>query len=270
MKGSELDLALWGLAVLVPVFAGAWLRQRSTANAGLVDVLWAASLGVLAVGYACGADGWLPRRVLVALLAGAWSARLTWHLAVRVGREPEDGRYAELRERLGARFERWIFWFFQAQALLAVLLSLTFLVPMAAETQGWRLWDGLAVLLFALSLCGETIADRQLAGWRAAPENRGRTCRAGLWRYSRHPNYFFEWLHWLVYPMLAIGLPYGALLWLAPASMLFLVLRVTGIPPTERQSLKSRGQDYRDYQRSTNAFFPGPPRMDARQARTTS
>ena len=96
--------------------------------------------------------------------------------------------------------------------------------------------------------------------WRAAPAHRGRTCRAGLWRYSRHPNYFFEWIHWLVYPVIGIGLPYGGALWLAPALMLFLVLRVTGIPPTEEQALRSRGADYRDYQETTSAFVPWPPK----------
>jgi len=261
--GADGMLPLWGLLGLVLAMSLAWRRQRRTGNAGVVDVLWTFGIGLLAVLYALAADGWGPRRLLVGVLAGAWSARLGWHLAVRVASEQEDGRYANLRRRLGQRFDGWMFWFFQAQAALAVLLSLAFLVPSLATAPGWRPQDGLAVALWLLSIGGESLADRQLRLWRANPANRGVTCRAGLWRYSRHPNYFFEWIHWTVYPVLSIGLPYGWTLWFAPLLMLFLVLRVTGIPPTEEQSLKSRGEDYRDYQRTTNAFFPGPPRAHA-------
>lgn len=246
----------------------AWLRQRRTGNAGIVDLIWGASLGALAVSYALLADGWAPRRFLVGALAGLWSARLTWHLWLRFSSEAEDGRYAVLRDRWGERFQPWMFWFFQAQAVLALLLSLTFLALCMADLQGWRVQDAIAVVIWIVSIAGETVADRQLAAWRGNPANRGRTCRRGLWAYSRHPNYFFEWLHWIVYPVLGIGLAWGWALWLAPLLMLFLVLKVTGIPPTEEQSVRSRGDDYRDYQRTTNAFFPGP-RRPVESLRTT-
>jgi len=249
---------LLGLIVLSLAMVWAWARQRRTGNAGVVDLLWTASLGLLALVYATLLDGWAPRRVLVAVLAGAWSARLTLHLYQRIRSEAEDGRYAILRERWGTRFQAWMFWFFQAQAVLAWLLSLTFLGLCVAQPEGWRIWDAVGVVIWISSVAGETVADQQLHAWRSNPANKGKTCRSGLWRYSRHPNYFFEWMHWLVYPVLGIGLPVGLALWLTPASMLFLVVKVTGIPPTERQSLRSRGDDYRAYQRETNAFFPGP------------
>jgi len=252
-----------GLAVLVAVMTAAWLVQRRTKNAGIVDVIWTASIGLLALVYAAASDGWLPRRALVGALAAGWSLRLTLHLAVRVGGESEDGRYRSMREEKGPGIDAFLFWFFQAQALLAVLLSLVFLVLCRAEAEGWRVVDGLAVALWVASIGGERIADRQLAAWRADPANRGRTCRAGLWGYSRHPNYFFEWVHWLVYPLLGLGLPFGWTLWLAPLAMFLLMRFVTGVPPTEAQSVKSRGDDYRAYQRTVNAFFPGPPRTDA-------
>lgn len=254
--------APWGLAGLAGAMALAWLRQRRTANAGLVDVLWTFGIGAQALLYALAGDGWAPRRILVASLAGLWATRLGLHLARRVASEPEDGRYARLRRELGARFDRWIFWFFQAQALLAFLLAVPFLVLCQARTAGWRWSDGLALLLWLVSIVGERTADRQLARWRREPANRGRTCHTGLWRFSRHPNYFFEWLHWLVYPLMGIGVVsgwQGWALWAAPAAMLLLILKVTGIPPTEARALESRGDDYRAYQRTTNAFFPGPP-----------
>ena len=238
----------------------AWWRQRSTRNAGVVDLLWGAGIGLLAVFYAWTGAGWGPRRLLVGALAGFWSLRLTLHLAQRVFSEAEDGRYARLREELGERFDGWMFWFFQAQAVLAVGLSLVFFALCNAQLEGWRVADFLGVSLWVLSIAGEALADHQLRAFRSDPAHRGRTCRSGLWRYSRHPNYFFEWIHWLSYPVLGWGLAWGGALWIAPGVMLFLVVKVTGIPPTEEQSVRSRGDDYREYQRTTNAFFPGPTR----------
>jgi steroid 5-alpha reductase family enzyme len=118
------------------------------------------------------------------------------------------------------------------------------------------------VLIWAVAVGGETLADRQLAAWRAAPANDGRTCRSGLWRYSRHPNYFFEWLHWWTYIPLAWGSPWWWLTLLGQALMLFTLFKVTGIPHTERQALASRGEDYRAYQRSTSVFIPWFPKED--------
>ena len=259
MSNQELLLPIVGLAVLGLVMALAWRKQRLTGNAGIVDPLWSGSIGLLGLGYGLFADGWWPRRLLVATIVGLWSLRLTVHLVRRVSREAEDGRYATLRSELGPAFQGWMFWFYQAQGLLAVLLSLTVWTIASASRTGWSAWDLIAILLAAASLYGEALADRQLSAWRTDPANRGRTCRSGLWRFSRHPNYFFEWLFWFVYPLLAIGLPWGWALWAAPALMLFLVVKVTGIPPTEAQSVKHRGDDYRAYQRSTSAFFPWPP-----------
>ena len=208
---------LIALVLLIPVMALAWRRQKSTGNAGIVDLIWASSIGAMAVGYGFLTVGWLPRRVLVTVIAAIWSARLTLYLYQRINSEPEDGRYASLRTTWGERFESTLFWFFQAQAVLAVLLSLTFLALCVTTEPGWRIQDGIALLLFVVSIFGEGIADKQLHAWRTRPENRGHTCRTGLWGWSRHPNYFFEWLHWLVYPLIGIGLPLGWLLWLAPA-----------------------------------------------------
>lgn len=243
-----------------------WRRQLVTRNAGTVDVAWAASIGALALLYAATGDAWGPRRVLVGVLAALWSFRLAQHLYVRVAGEPEDGRYAAMRTSLGARFDRTMLWFFQAQALLAWLLALPFLFLATASDptlDHWRTTDMVAVLLWVVSVVGESVSDRQLAAWRVNPANKGRTCRAGLWAYSRHPNYFFEWLHWCTYPLLALGFAHGAWLWLAPLALLILVTKVTGIPPTEARAVASRGDDYRDYQRTTNAFFPGPRRKRA-------
>jgi len=257
-------VSLAGTATLA-VFLVAWARQLRTRDATSVDLLWTLGVGGMAVFHASVGAGWGPRRLLVAGLAGLWAARLALHLARRLG-GGEDGRYAELRQRAGARAPAWFLVVYLVQAALVVALGLVF-VPLAwAPQAGWRPADAAAVALFVLALAGESLADRQLERWRADPERRGQACRAGLWRYSRHPNYFFEWLHWFSYPLLALGLPHGALLWLAPAGMFLLMRFVSGVPPAEAQALRSRGSDYRDYQRTTNAFFPGPSRVLAARA----
>lgn len=245
-----------GWAACALVFAALWFRQRSTRDATVVDVAWAAGLGGLALLHGVFGEGALERRVLVALLAGAASFRLAWYLWTDRGRKrEEDGRYRALRERWGDSAQRNFFWFFQAQAFLDVLLSIPF--ALACSRPGpLDAWDFAALALGVAAILGETAADRQLARFRSDPRHRGRTCREGLWRFSRHPNYFFQWLLWCAYALLALPAYLGWIGALAPALMLFLILRVTGIPPTEERALLSRGDDYRDYQRTTSAFVP--------------
>jgi steroid 5-alpha reductase family enzyme len=249
----------WSAAGASLAFAGGWLRQLRTRDATSVDLLWTLGIGAAAAFHAATSGGWLPRRILVAALAGLWAARLALHLAPRIG-AGEDARYADLRRRMGARAALGMLVIYLAQAALVVALGLVFLVLARAELAGWRWSDALALATFAVALTGESVADRQLAAWRSDPAHRGRTCRAGLWRRSRHPNYFFEWLHWFTYPLLGLGLPHGAWLLAAPLGMGLLMRFVTGVPPAEAQALRSRGADYRAYQRETNAFFPGPLR----------
>ena len=115
-------------------------------------------------------------------------------------------------------------------------------------------WAGAALWIVAASL--ERVADRQLQRFKADPANKGRTLRTGLWRYSRHPNYFFQWLTWVAYALVALEAPYGWIGLIAPAIMLYLILFVTGVPAAEESSLRSRGEEYRRYQRETSAFVP--------------
>lgn len=250
----------WALAALS--MALAWARQRSTRDATAVDVVWTANLGLIAGLYAvCGAGAW-ERRALLALLAGAWSLRLALHLLrtrVLVPGHGEDERYAKLRRAWGPHAQRRFFWLYQGQALLDALLSLPFLLAAFDPDATLGALEFAAALLLATSVAGEALADRQLARFKAVAANRGRTCRAGLWRLSRHPNYFFEWLAWCAFALLALGAPAGWLGLCAPVLMLWLLLKVTGVPPAEAQALLSRGDDYREYQRTTSVFFPWLP-----------
>ena len=256
MNGWSQLGCLWLLAAVMMTFG--WLWQRPRSNAGIVDVLWASGVGGSAVLFALLGEGATWARVLLALLGGAWGARLAVYLWGRVRGEPEDGRYRNLREHWqGNQF--YFFVFFQFQAFLIVLFSLPFLA-VARSVRGFSPWLLLAVLIWLISVIGESIADRQLARFRAKPENRGRTCRDGLWRYSRHPNYFFEWMHWFAYVVLAVGSPIAWLAWAGPLVMYIFLRWISGIPYTESHALRSRGDDYRDYQRRTSMLFPWFPK----------
>ena len=167
-----------------------------------------------------------------------------------------------LRRQWSPHPDRAFFVFFQAQALAAVILSLPFALASRTSQTFPAATDLAALVLVVVGVMGETIADRQLVDFKQDPGNRGRTCRSGLWRYSRHPNYFFEWILWCGFGVLGLAGPLGWLGLAAPALMLYTIVFVTGILPTEAQAVASRGDDYRAYQRTTSPFVPWPPRDD--------
>ena len=255
---------LVGWAIVAGLMTALWVIERATKNAGVVDVGWSAGVGLLAVFLAATTPGDATRRWLIGGLLAVWSLRLAVYLLFDrvLGRE-EDGRYQTLRAKWGRRAGGYFFLFFQAQALLALVFALPAVVAMRTVRDGFSWLDGVGVGIWLVAICGEALADRQLAHFRADAANRGRTCRAGLWRYSRHPNYFFEWLHWWTYVVLAVGSPWWWVTLVGPALMLFLLFKVTGIPATEAQAVASRGEDYRRYQRTTSAFVPWFPKHDA-------
>jgi steroid 5-alpha reductase family enzyme len=255
------QLALETTGVLVVMFA-VWLIQLRFRDAGVVDAAWTASVGLAALFLAWTSDGDIVRRTLLALVSALWSFRLAFYLlTTRVfGQKGEEARYHELRRRWGQAADRNMLIFFLLQGILVVVLSLPFLVVAHSTAPGPNGADLIGLAVGLVAVLGEAIADRQLATFRQNPANRGTTCRDGLWRYSRHPNYFFEWLHWWAYVLLGLASPWWFVTLVGPALMLFLILNVTGIPATEKRALASRGDDYRRYQKTTNRFFPWFPR----------
>jgi len=248
-------LCCWG--ALATLLALLWVRQLKTRNATIVDVAWSAGLGLLAIIYPWFANGQLSTRVIVATLGAIWAFRLAWYLATNrvLGVAEEDGRYLAIRNHFGKNADLFLFFFYQGQAALAVLFSLPMLGAMMHGSTD--IWTVLGVAVWLIAVVGETISDKQLARFRSNPTNRGQVCQKGLWRYSRHPNYFFEWIHWWSYVMIG----HGALLtWIGPIGMLVFLFRLTGIPYTEIQALRSRGDRYREYQRTTSAFLPWLPK----------
>ncbi len=253
-----------GWATMAIAMAVLWELQRRGGKAGIVDILWAAGVGVLAVAFAAAGSGYSMRRLLIAMLAGGWSFRLSRYLFARVLGSAEDGRYEKLKKDWGASAQPRMFAFFQMQAFWSVLFAAPILVAAgnAERPLGWL--DLLGVAIWVVAVRGETAADRQLALFRSRPANRGKVCRDGLWRYSRHPNYFFEWIHWWAYCAIGWNAPHGWLTLAGPALMLLFLTKITGIPPTEANAIASRGDAYREYQRTTSVLFPWPPKEVAR------
>jgi len=253
--------ALWGAGILSLLQLGLWLWQRHTRNAGWVDVGWALGLAIMALLAAAFGPAPLERRLLVGLMGGLHGLRLGLHLWHRVATDPhEDGRYQAIRAAWQTGLDLKFFAFFQGQALLDVLLGLPFLLAAWNPRPDLHPLEWTAALMWLGAWLGEALADGQLRRFKAGGQAAGRTCREGLWRYSRHPNYFFEWLVWVAYLLLAWPAPWGWTAIVCPALILYFLLRVTGIPYTEAQSLRSRPEDYARYQRETSPFIPWWPR----------
>ncbi len=255
-------LAAAGWIAAALVMSALWAWHRRIHNAGIVDAGWTFLVAGLAVLDASVGDGAWTRRSAIGWMMGSWGARLGVYIVWdRVLGKPEDPRYQTMRQHWGDRADREFFWFFQKQALAAVYFSTPALFASLNRAAALNALELSAAALWIVGFCGETTADRQLLRFKRNPANRGHTCRNGLWRYSRHPNYFFEWLMWVAYGLFAAASPWGWLALGCPAAMLYFLFNVTGIPPTEAQAVRTRGDEYRDYQRTTSVFVPWFPKQ---------
>ena len=261
---------LW-LAVLVALLlsgamALAWRVALATGQSGRIDAIWAFATGLAAVVAAAASHGDSLRRAAVCMMAAIWSLRLGLYLWRRAIAGRDDPRYAALKQSWGEAAPRRLFLFLQIQAAASWPLALTAYCAAGAPRPGldWR--DGLAVAVFALAFAGEAIADQQMASFNREPGNRGRICDQGLWAWSRHPNYFFEWLGWLAYPIMAIeaGYPAGWLTLSGPLVIYVLLVHVSGVPPLEAHLSRSRPAEFAAYAENVSAFWPRPPRSFAK------
>jgi steroid 5-alpha reductase family enzyme len=259
-------LAVGVAAFMALTMAAAWAVQAVTRNAGWVDAFWSfgtGAAGVLAALWPLG-DPLSVRQILVAVLIATWGLRLGVHIAERSAKGREDVRYARLREQWGDSYPAKMFGFLMIQAFMAWVLALSVLVAARnpAPSPAWA--DFAGVLLLVVAVAGEGVSDWQMRAFRADPANRGKIMDRGLWAWSRHPNYFFQTLGWLAYPVIALVPPGSSWLGLialtGPVLMYWLLVHVSGIPPLEREMLASRGDAFRAYQASTSAFFLLPPR----------
>jgi steroid 5-alpha reductase family enzyme len=247
--------------------AAAWALAVRTGRSGWADAFWSYSIGagglVAALAPVEGHERDAVRALVVALLVAVWSLRLGTHILRRTLKGHDDPRYVQLKREWGEHWKTQLLLFLEIQAACGLVLVLAVMAA-ANNPAPFGPFDILAVLLAAAAILGEAVADRQLRAFAADPANTGKVCDTGLWGMSRHPNYFFEWLYWLAYPLLGItlvaGYPWGWITLAAPVLMYVLLVHVSGVPPLEAHLLRSRGAAFRAYQQRVRAFWPFPKR----------
>lgn len=249
----SIPLISWA-AVSVIMFI-VWLWALKIKNNGIVDIFWAFNFLVIAIVIWILANGFSERKTMVCALASLWSVRLGIYLLIRVGAhlDVEEGRYKKLREEwTNTKF----FFFFQMQAFSNVMLAIPFFIIALNPESQISIVEYIGAALWFLCIVGEGISDWQLQYFKKQPENKGKVCQYGLWNYSRHPNYFFQFSIWVSVLIFALPNPYGWLAIICPLSIGYLIFKVTGIPMTEEQALRSKGEAYKEYQRTTSVFVP--------------
>ncbi|MBI1770429.1 MAG: DUF1295 domain-containing protein [Bacteroidetes bacterium] len=258
MLDQLLHLFIYGAIALFLIFTLTWLIQLKTKNAAIVDSVWAASFPILALIYFLQSSSSAFRNVMFLSMVLVWGMRLASYLLVRALSHAEDIRYTALRKKWGNLQNILMLRFFYFQAILALILSLPFALILISPTSDLIFIEWIGIAIWIIGVVGESIADAQLKKFKSNSENQDKICEVGLWNYSRHPNYFFEWLVWTSYFMFALGSPWGWLSIISPLLILYFLLKVTGIPNTEEQMIKSRGQTFIEYQKTTSVFIPLP------------
>ncbi len=234
-----------------------WFICVKIQNATIVDFVWTSLIGFLSLGYALFAPGFVPRKVLAVIMSSMWSLRLGLYIfSTRIKNGHEDPRYTKLHNKWGGRRSIKFFLFFQLQGICASIFALPVLI-MSFETIGSMfLLEYIGLFVFLTGLIGESLADYQLYKFKQTVIDKTKTCRKGLWMYSRHPNYFFEWIVWIGFFITALSSSTGWITFICPALMLYLLVFVSGIPYAEARAIETKGADYRKYQAVTSAFIP--------------
>jgi len=261
---SLLELLGLSLAIVGVCMAALWLLSLALKNAGIVDIFWGAGFVLLSAVYFVAADGFSERKLLVLALVAVWGLRLSGYILWRNRGKGEDYRYARWRERAGDRF--WwtsLLQVFLLQGLLMWVISMPVLAAQSAdEPDSLTAVDFLGTAVWAVGFFFEAVGDWQLARFKAEPANRGKVMRSGVWRYTRHPNYFGDATQWWGLYVIAAGAADGYWTLFSPLLMTVLLLRVSGVALLERAQVETKPQ-YREYIESTSAFVPWLPRRRA-------
>ncbi len=248
---------MYGLFLSCAIMAVLWIIAVRIDRFSIVDPVWTLSLAVLAFFYDFQAHGFERRQAALSIMVALWAWRLSRHLFHRLFKEKgEDARYAKLRVDWKKNLKLNFFAFFQIQAIAAAVLSVPFLIIDANPKPEFEILEWIGIGVWWVGFIGEASADGQLARFKSDPANKGKVCEAGLWNFSRHPNYFFEWTMWVGYFLFALPAPGGIWAICSPVLMFYFLVFGSGIPPAEAQSLKSKGEFYRRYQKSTSVFVP--------------
>lgn len=235
---------------------GIYTRQK---NAGIVDIGWAAGFILTMIAYFFLGYGSFWKTLLLLIMVIIWAGRLGYYLAERFFiHQEEDPRYSELKHRWGESYSDFKFLvLFVFQGVLVTILSLPFLLVACCPNPTWTGWEIIGILFWGIGVAGEAYADEQLKKFKA--ENHEGVCTKGLWAYSRHPNYFFEWITWIGFAFFALSSTAGIFAFISPILMYYFLRHISGIPLTEAHLLATKGEDYKRYQEATSEFFPWFP-----------
>lgn len=236
-----------------------WINYLRKDRAAWVDVGWAFNFTLVILYLMIANISYTPSAVGLAFMYLFWSLRLSSHVLSRLTGYGEDPRYETLKASWGDSARQKFLGFFIFQGFLNLVFSLPLFIIWSDPSAEFSLLRKFAAILWAFASWAEGRADRQLDHFKRDPRNSGKTCNVGFWRFSRHPNYFFEFVIWVAYALFVLESPMGYLGLLCPALMLFFLFKVTGIPANEAQALRTRGKDYERYQKSTSQFFPWFP-----------
>jgi steroid 5-alpha reductase family enzyme len=252
---------LIGLAAIVALFTVLWLASLALKNASIVDIWWGLGFIVMAGAYLAATDGFEGRRALMTGLVVLWGLRLAWHIGSRNIGHGEDFRYAKWRQENGASW--WWYSYFKVfllQAVVGWIVGLPLFYALSAgEPSSWTAWDVVGTVVFGAGFLFEAIGDWQMRRFKADPANTGRLMNTGLWRYTRHPNYFGEAVLWWGLGIIGAGTPGGVVGLIGPAAITYLLIRVSGVAMLEA-TLKSTKPGYAEYIATTSSFVPMPPR----------
>lgn len=256
MSISAIFLITLGFTILLVYRV--WLYAVKIENFSIIDCAWSSGFAIQAILFLNFTEGYRPRKLLAFTMLALWSLRLAYYLTYRIVKHhpEEDTRYQNLRTQYGADYRKRFLKFFIYQGVSISVLTLPFLFVFNNASENMALIEYIAAAAFFVFLAFESLADWQLNHFKAQAQNKGRVCNTGLWKYSRHPNYFFESCIWFSFYLFALGTPQMWWAFYAPAAVLFLLVNVTGVPPAEAQALKTRGDAYREYQKTTSAFVP--------------
>ncbi len=256
-----LQVMLIGLLAIMIYMTAIWLVSLLMKNAGIVDIFWGPGFALASwVYFLLTPDGFSSRKLLIVALVSIWGLRLGWHIGRRNIGHAEDYRYQEWRKSNGAIW--WWKSFFQVFVLQGFLMWIIstplMLAQFAPEPANLTVLDLLGVFLWVIGFTFEALGDWQLTRFKADSTNKGKVMRTGLWRYTRHPNYFGDATLWWGYFLIALSVPNGFISIFAPILMTVMLMRVSGVALLE-QNLKKTKPEYADYIATTNSFFPGSP-----------
>ncbi len=259
MTHSLLTLLGFGYILVVINMTIVYFIGRLVKNATVVDVYWGFGFIVLSAFYAYLIQTFSLSSYIILSIVLMAGLRLGSHIGSRVLKEhpKEDARYALFREHFSEHPEIATYVAYQLQGLLMILASIPILIVLYYPQDQLSSIMIMGTIISLIGIIGEAVADRQLKTFIHQPQNRGKTCQVGLWKYSRHPNYFFEWTIWCGYTLMAINLPSGLWAFISPILMLHFLINITGVKATEERALISRS-DYAEYQKSTSVFVPLP------------